>query len=91
MPPIVCPDSCGSRSVAESFWGAVFAFAFFLGGFVAFEVAFVEDDFAITFESENVRRQAVEEPAVVTGDHRTAAETFESFFECSQGIDVQVV
>ena len=45
----------------------------------------------IAFERQNMRRDAVEKPTVVRDHHRTAGETFETFFERAYRVDVDVV
>ena len=51
---------------------------------VGFEVAFEPFDVAVAFEREDVRRQAVEEEAVVADDHGAAGEVLDRFFERAQ-------
>ena len=46
---------------------------------------------ALALESENVRGNAVEEPAVVRDDHHAAAELLQTLFKRTQGRDVKVV
>src|SRR5512141_2123621 len=60
-------------------------------GLVVLVVPFVPDRLAVALEREHVRRDAVEEPAVVADDDRTAAERKERLFEGAQRIDVEVV
>ncbi len=68
--------------------GAEASMAVFL---VCLVVAFKPQDLAVAFEGENVRRDAIEEPAIVADHHRTAAEIHERFFQCSQRINVEIV
>src|SRR5450830_59044 len=60
-------------------------------GLVILVVAFVPDDLAVALEREHVRRDAVEEPAVVADDDGAAAEREERLFEGAQRVDVEVV
>ena len=59
--------------------------------FVVGIAAFEEEDIAIAFESQNVSADAIEKPAVVTDDHSATGKAFETFFECAEGVDVNVV
>src|SRR5262245_40587668 len=54
-------------------------------------VPLVPDRLAIPLEGEDVRRDAVEEPPVVTDHDRTAAEAHQGLFQGPQGIHVEVV
>ena len=58
--------------------------------FVHAVVAVAPDDL-IVLECEDVRGDAVEKPAVVGDDDGTPAEVDQSFFECPQSIDIEVV
>ena len=49
------------------------------------------DRLAISLEGEDVRRDTVEEPAIVGDDHSAAREVEEGIFERTQGVDVEVV
>ena len=72
-----------------------------LVGFVAeaaFAVGFVfavgageEFDLRVAFKGEDVRRHAVEEPAVVRDDERRSREGQDGFFQRAQGFHVQIV
>ena len=59
--------------------------------FVNLEVAFAPVDVAVALEREDVRREAVEEPAVVAHHDGTADEVRHGFFQRSQRVDVEVV
>lgn len=59
--------------------------------FVVGIAAFEEEDIAVALESQNVGADAIEEPAVVTDDYRATGKAFETFFECAEGVDVNVV
>ena len=59
--------------------------------FVVGIAAFEEEDIAIALESQNMSADAIEEPAVVTDDHRATGKAFETFLECAEGVDVNVV
>ena len=58
-----------------------------VGGVVAFE----PDDPTLSFKGEDVRRDPIEEPAVVTNDDRAASEVLESLFERPHGVDIEVI
>ena len=58
---------------------------------VGLEIAFEPFDVAVAFEGEDVRRQAIEEEAVVADDHRAAGEVLDRFLERAQRLDVEVV
>src|ERR1035437_6889094 len=60
-------------------------------GLVVLVVALVPDDLAVALEREHVRRDAVEEPAVVADDDGAAAEREERLFERAKRVDVEVV
>src|SRR5690606_23831555 len=55
------------------------------------EVAFEPDDAAVALEREDVRRDAVEEPAVVRDDDGAAREIEQRLLERAQRLDVEVV
>src|SRR6266516_3882854 len=55
------------------------------------EVALAPDHLAIPLEREDVRRNAVEEPAVVRDDDSAAREVDQRIFERAERIDVEVV
>ena len=59
--------------------------------FVGLVVAFAPDGLAVALEGEDVRGDAVEEPAVVADDHGAAAEVEQGVFQGAQRIDVEVV
>ena len=60
-------------------------------GLVHLVVPFAPVDAAVPLEREDMRGDAIEEPAVVADDHGTAAKVLEPFFERSQGLDVEIV
>src|ERR1041384_42653 len=60
-------------------------------GFVFGVVAVEEDDAAIALEGQNVRRNAVEKPTVVTDDDGATSEIFKRRFERAHRVDVEVV
>ena len=60
-------------------------------GLVVLVVALEPDDLAVALEREDVRRDAVEEPAVVADDDGAAGEGLERLFERAQRVDVEVV
>ena len=55
------------------------------------EIAFEPFDVAVALESEHVRRNAVEEQAVMADDDGAAGEILERIFERAQRIDVEIV
>lgn len=50
-----------------------------------------EEDLAIALEGKDVGTDAVEEPTVVTDDHGTTGESFETFLQGTEGVHVDVV
>src|SRR4051812_40611828 len=59
--------------------------------FVIGEVAFEPLDVAIAFEREDVGRDPIEEPPIVTDHDRAARELLEAVLERAQRIDVEIV
>src|ERR1700691_1682382 len=59
--------------------------------FVILEIAFEPFDMAVPFERQNMRRDAVEEPAVMADDPGTAGEILQRLFERAQRIDIEIV
>src|SRR4029078_4332099 len=59
--------------------------------FVLAIVPFEPDHLAIAFEGHNMGRDSVKKPVIVAADDGTAGETFQSFLQCAQGIDVKIV
>ncbi len=59
--------------------------------FVIGPVADVHLGNGVAFEDDDVRADAVEEPAVVADDEGDACEFFEGFFEGAERVDVQIV
>src|SRR5439155_25867454 len=55
------------------------------------EVALEPLDVAVALERQDVRRDAVEEPAIVADDDRAARELQQAVFERAQRVDVEVV
>ena len=53
--------------------------------------AFVEDNFGVALEGENVCADTIEEPAVVRDDDGTSGEGFEAFFQGAKCVHVNVV
>src|SRR5690606_16702707 len=56
-------------------------------GVVSFEI----DDLAVALEREDMRRDAVEEPAIVRDHDRAAREVQQSLLERAQRLDVEIV
>src|SRR5688572_8070111 len=71
--------------------GGVDAEAALLVLLVILEVAFEPFDVAVALESEDVRGDAVEEPAVVADDDGTAGIILERLLQRAQGVDVEIV
>jgi hypothetical protein len=61
------------------------------GFLVALEVPFMPHHFAIPLESQDVGRDAVEEPAIVADHHGAATKVEEGFFEGAKGVHIKVV
>src|ERR1700726_2098964 len=59
--------------------------------FIILEIAFEPFDMAVAFEGQNMRGDAVEEPAVMADDHGAAGEILQRLFERAQGVDVEIV
>ena len=59
--------------------------------FVLAVVPFKPDHLAVAFKRHDVGRDAIQKPAVVTADDGAAGETFQSFFQGAQGVDVEIV
>ena len=59
--------------------------------FICLVISFAPDRFAIPFERQNVRRDPVQEPAIVADDDRAAAEVQERIFQGPQCIDIQII
>ena len=80
------------RFVSDAFrFRALFAQTAFLIGFVFLIVAVEEHPFRIAFASENVRGDAVEEPAVVRNHHYAAGKFQQCVFQRALGFHVEVV
>src|SRR5882757_1489570 len=60
-------------------------------GLVVLVVALEPDDAAVALECEHVRRDAIEEPAVVADHDRAAGELQQRDFERAERVDVEVV
>ena len=58
---------------------------------VVFVIALEPRDSAVTLECEDVRRDAVEEPAIMRDHDGAAGEVEQGFFERTQRLDVEVV
>src|SRR3546814_674358 len=59
--------------------------------FIGFEIAFEPFDMAVALEREDVRREAIEEEAVMADDHRAAREILQRLFECGERFGVEIV
>src|SRR5579883_3168285 len=60
-------------------------------GLVVLVVALEPFDVAVAFERQHVGGDAVEEPAIVTDDHRAAGEVGQRLFQGAQRVDIEVV
>src|SRR3569832_392988 len=58
---------------------------------VVLEVALEPFDVAVALEGKNVRRDAVEEPAIMADDDGAAGEVLPRLFERAQRLDVEIV
>ena len=65
--------------------------AFQLIGFVVRIRALEEEHVRVALEGQDMGTDAVEEPAVVADDHGTTCKVFQTFFQRTQGIDVNVI
>src|SRR5262249_3351124 len=59
--------------------------------FVILVVPLEPDDLAVALEREHVRRDAIEEPAVVADDDRAAGEVEQRLLERAERVDVEIV
>ena len=46
---------------------------------------------AVALERQDVRGNAVEEPAIMRDHHGAAGEIEQGFFQCAQGVDIEIV
>jgi hypothetical protein len=60
-------------------------------GLVGFEIALTPVDVTISFEGEDVRRQAIQEPAVMADDDGATGKVGDGLLQRPQRFDVQVV
>src|SRR5579862_7796732 len=60
-------------------------------GFVILEVALEPLGVGVALEREDVRRDAIEEPAIVADHDRAARELLEAILERAQRVDVEIV
>src|SRR6516162_6703903 len=59
--------------------------------FVVLVIALEPDDLAVAFERKHVRRDPIEEPAIVADHDGAAGEIDQRFFERAQRVDVEIV
>ena len=59
--------------------------------FVGVEVSFAPMDVTVPFKGQDMGSDSVKEPAVVSNYHHATDEVEDRFYECSQGIDIEVV
>ncbi len=59
----------------------------FVGGVVAFE----PHHFAFALECQDVSRNPIQEPSIVTDDDGTSGEILQRLFECPHGVHVEIV
>src|SRR5271167_2896612 len=84
--------SPGQWLVADSIrLRGVFALALLVILDVLLIVAFEPDNFGITLEGEDVRRDAVQEPAIMRDDHRATRERDQRVLQRPQGFDVEII
>ena len=62
-----------------------------LVNFILRIAALEEKDLTIALEGKNVGTDSVEEPAVVADNHSTAGKCFQTFFQCTQRVHVDIV
>src|ERR1700687_1467098 len=98
----MCSSSCGVMYmligspgqwfVADSMWlSGVFAFALLVILDIVLVVAFKPDDLRIALEREDMRCDAVQEPAIVRDDDRATGERHQRIFEGAQRFDIKVI
>ena len=78
------------RTIAGFLDGFVAETGFFVF-FVLRVVAFEEVNIAIALESEDVRTDTVEEPTVVAHNNGATGKVFQTFFQSTQGVHVDIV
>ena len=60
--------------------------------FFVFRVRTLEEEhFTVAFESKDVRTDTVEEPTVVANDYSTTGKAFQTFFQCTESVHVDVI
>ena len=59
--------------------------------FIGVKISFAPVNISVPFERQDMGCDSVKEPAVVSNYHYAADEIEDRFFECPQGIDVEVV
>ena len=59
--------------------------------FVSRVITVIEEDFAVAFESQNVRRHTVKEPAIMTDHHHATDKAFHAVFKRTHRVDVDVI
>src|SRR5882762_5292232 len=59
--------------------------------FIILEIAFEPFDMAVTFEGQDMRGDAVEEPAVMADDHGATGEILQRLLQRAQRVDVEIV
>src|ERR1700734_2714405 len=69
----------------------ILAFAFLMILNILLIVAFEPDNFGVTLKGEDMRRDAIEEPAIVRDDHRAARERHQCILEGAQRFDIEIV
>ncbi len=81
---------CFQFFVTDAVWTGI-AGAFFPVFFVFGITAFEKYNLRIAFKSENMGSNAIKKPAVVRNNYRAAGKVFKTFFERSQGVNVNIV
>src|ERR1700732_1052685 len=54
-------------------------------------VAFEPYDLRVAFERQNMRRDPIEEPAIMRNYHRAARERHQRIFQSAQGLNIEVI
>ena len=92
----VCPlavrqSSCQLTVFYALWYRRIGAEALFSVGLIFCPVTVEKDYLTVPFKREDVGRNSIKEPAVVTDHHRTAPEVLKGLFECPKGIDVKII
>ena len=77
-------------TVAYPLWLNI-SHTFHLIFFILRITSFKEENFAISFKCQNMCTNTIKEPTVVTDHHRTSCKIFQTFFKCTQCINIDII